>query len=163
MAKNDLGFEMVNRAVISADSYLAFSDADCGFSRWIMVDQARIDRFAEATEDRQFIHTDPARAAETAFGGTIAHGALVLSILAGVAEEVLPSIENARMAVNFGFDRIRFITPVACGSRVRANLIVKSVTERGSGVLQSHLLARVDIEHQERPALVADWTILTYV
>ena len=88
-------------------------------SRWLTVDQARIDAFAKVTEDEQFIHVDPKRAAETAFGGTVAHGFLTLSLLSAMAYSALPRIEGAVHGVNYGFDRVRFVRPVPSGSRVR--------------------------------------------
>ena len=154
---------MNSPVVLSAAEYLNLKDLDCGFSRWVTIDQDRIDKFADATEDHQFIHVDPSRAAGTAFGGTIAHGALILSIFVGLAEEILPPVENMSMSVNFGFDRIRFVTPVRSGSRIRAYCLVRSVSERAPGILQAAIEARVDIENHQSPALAADWIILTYV
>ncbi len=90
-------------------------------SHWLTVDQARIDAFAKVTEDEQFIHVDPERAAETAFGGTVAHGFLTLSLLSAMAYSALPRIEGAAHGVNYGFDRVRFVRPVPSGSRVRGH------------------------------------------
>src|SRR4051795_2819926 len=92
---------------------------EVGVSSWLTVDQARIDAFAEATEDRQFIHTDPAAAAQTQFGGTIAHGFLTLSLLSRMAAEASLLPDSLKMAVNYGFDRVRFLAPVRSGKRVR--------------------------------------------
>ncbi len=153
---------MSSRSMTPAD-YLQLADAELGFTRWITVDQSRIDRFAETSEDRQFIHVDPVRAAETPFGGTIAHGALVLSLLTGIAPDVLPSVAGASMGVVLGFDRIRFVQPVPAGARIRAHLTVRRVTERAPKVLQAAIDARVDIEGSGKPALVAEWLVLTYV
>src|SRR6476660_10524443 len=88
---------------------------EIGVSSWLTVDQGRIDEFAEATEDRQFIHTDPAAAEQTPFGGTIAHGFLSLSLLSRMGSEVFLAPEGVKMAVNYGFDRVRFLAPVRSG------------------------------------------------
>ena len=152
----------MSRLSMALAEYAALTDVDLGFSRWITIDQGRIDRFAEVSEDRQFIHVDPLRAAETPFGGTIAHGALVLSLLTGIAQEVLPSVAGARMQVVQGFDRIRFLRPVPAGHRIRAQLTIRRVTERAPQVLLAAIAARVDLEGSEKPALVAEWLVLTY-
>lgn len=152
----------MSRLSMALAEYAALTDVDLGFSRWITIDQGRIDRFAEVSEDRQFIHVDPLRAAETPFGGTIAHGALVLSLLTGIAQEVLPSVAGARMQVVQGFDRIRFLRPVPAGHRIRAQLTIRRVTERAPQVLLAAIDARVDLEGSEKPALVAEWLVLTY-
>ena len=101
-------------------------------SRWITVDQERIDAFAKITEDEQFIHVDPERAAETAFGGTVAHGFLTLSLLSAMAYSALPRIEGAAHGVNYGFDRVRFVRPVPSGSRVRGRFTLRAVTPRSA-------------------------------
>jgi acyl dehydratase len=153
---------MTSRSMTPAE-YVRAADLELGFTRWVTVDQARIDRFAETSEDRQFIHVDPLRAAETPFGSTIAHGALVLSLLTGIAQDVLPAVEGARMGVVLGFDRIRFLQPVPSGARIRAHLTIQRVSERAPQVLQAMIAARVDIEGGEKPALVAEWLVLTYL
>ena len=92
---------------------------EVGVSSWILVDQARIDAFADATEDRQFIHVDPAAAAQTPFGGTIAHGFLSLSLLSAMGAEAMLVPDGIKIAINYGLDRVRFLAPVRSGSRVR--------------------------------------------
>ena len=99
-------------------------------SRWVVVDQERIDAFAEVTEDGQFIHVDPERAAATQFGGTVAHGFLTLSLLSTLAYSILPRIEGAAHGVNYGFDRVRFVRPVRSGSRVRGHFTLLAVKRR---------------------------------
>src|SRR5439155_26571626 len=96
---------------------------EIGVSEWLTVDQARIDAFAEATEDRQFIHTDSAAAAQTPFGGTIAHGFLTLSMLSRMGAEAMLIPDGLKMAVNYGLDRVRFLAPVKSGKRVRGRFI----------------------------------------
>ena len=127
-------------------------------SPWMRVDQATIDRFAEVTGDLQFIHIDPVRAAETPFGATIAHGFLLLSLLPKLqAQAGQPRPTNARMGVNYGFDRVRFTAPVRSGSRVRARFTLTSVEEKRPGQLQQAAEVVMDIEGEERPALTATW------
>ena len=127
-------------------------------STWLTVDQDMIDRFADATLDHQFIHVDLVRAAETPFGGTIAHGLLTLSLLphllASIPELALPAV---RLGVNYGFDRIRFVHPVRSGSRIRAAAILAAIEEVALGQFQQTHEASVEIEGVDKPALVATW------
>jgi acyl dehydratase len=133
---------------------LAAVGTDLGTTDWLTVDQARIDAFATATGDEQWIHVDPLRAATGPFGGTIAHGYLTLSLLAAFMTDLIEVGETA-MAINYGLDRVRFIQPVRSGSRVRAS---GSITSAESASLGVRLGARmtVEIEGEEKPALVAD-------
>jgi acyl dehydratase len=136
---------------------------EVGLSSWLLVDQARIDAFADATEDRQFIHTDPPAAAGTAFGGTIAHGFLTLSLLSRMAAEAMLLPDGLKMAVNYGFDRIRFLTPVRSGKRVRGRFTLDSVEEKAAGQLLMRHRVTVEIEGENRPALTAEWLNLMSV
>ena len=126
-------------------------------SEWIEVTQERINSFADCTEDHQFIHIDAEAAAKTPFGGTIAHGFLTLSLLAKMAEGngVIP--ENTVMGINYGFDKVRFLTPVRSGKRVRAHLEVISVDEKPGNRFLIKQAVSVEIEGEETPALVAEW------
>lgn len=127
-------------------------------SPWIDVSQAMIDQFADATHDHQFIHIDEARAkAETPYGGTIAHGFLTLSLLSKFAMDCIPKPAEAIRAVNYGFEKIRFLTPVKSGSRVRGNIKLAECTERKPGEFLSRYIVSVEIEGEEKPALVAEW------
>lgn len=127
-------------------------------SEWVLVDQTMIDRFAEATLDRQFIHVDPAHAAETPFGGTVAHGFLTLSLLSHLAHTLPPGAVPAyRMGVNYGLDRVRFITPVRSGSRVRGAFTLTHIEEKRPGQYQQTQDVVVEIEGVERPAMTAVW------
>lgn len=127
-------------------------------SDWLLVDQSMIDRFAEATLDRQYIHVDGDRAAETPFGGTIAHGFLTLSLLSHLTETIIraPALQ-IRMGVNYGFDRVRFIHPVRSGSRIRAASTLKTIEEKRPGQFQQSCDAVIEIEGIEKPALTATW------
>jgi acyl dehydratase len=143
--------------------YLALTGKDLGASEWTLVDQERIDRFAETTEDHQFIHVDPERAKATPFGTTIAHGYLTLSLLSKMAYDVMPGIQGSKMGVNYGLNSVRFLAPVKSGSRVRGHFTMKEVTERSAGVVQSTVEVSVEIEGEAKPALAAEWVTLAYV
>jgi acyl dehydratase len=135
---------------------------EVGVSSWLTVDQVRIDAFAEATEDRQFIHTDPAAAAQTPFGGTIAHGFLTLSLLSRMAADAMLIPDDVKMAVNYGLDRVRFLAPVRSGSRVRGRFTLDSIEEKAPGqVLMRHIVT-VEIEGEDKPALTAVWLGLIF-
>jgi acyl dehydratase len=140
--------------------YLALKGKDLGASDWIEVTQDRIDRFAETTEDHQFIHIDPERAKATPFGTTIAHGYLTLSLLSKMAYGVMPGIAGSKMGVNYGLNSVRFLAPVKSGSRVRGHFTMKDVTERSAGVVQSTVEVKVEIEGEDKPALAAEWVTL---
>ena len=130
---------------------------EIGKSDWITIDQARIDTFADITEDRQFIHVDPEAAAATPFGGTIAHGFLTLSLLSRMAAEAMLIPDSIKMAVNYGLEQVRFLAPVLAGKRVRGRFTLDSVDEKGPGrVLMRHRVS-VEIEGEEKPALTALW------
>ena len=136
---------------------------EVGVSSWILVDQARIDAFADATEDRQFIHVDPESAAQTPFGGTVAHGFLSLSLLSRMGAEAMLLPDTLTMAINYGLDRVRFLAPVRAGSRVRGRFRLDSVEERAPGqVLMRHTVT-VEIEGEDKPALTAEWLGLMFI
>jgi acyl dehydratase len=128
-----------------------------GTSDWIVIEQAMIDQFADVTRDWQFIHTDPARAEATPFGGTIAHGMLTLSLISAMSFTAVPAIEGARMGVNYGFNSVRFIRPVRAGSRVRGQFTLKQFVERQPRQWQSTLEVSVAVDGSPKPALVAEW------
>ena len=132
-----------------------------GVSDWIVIEQGIIDQFADVTRDWQFIHIDPVRAKETPFGGTIAHGLFTLSLVSAMSFTAVPAIAGARMVINYGFNSIRFISPVLSGSRVRGSFTLKQFVERQPRQWQSTLDVRVDIENVLKPALIAEWLILT--
>jgi acyl dehydratase len=136
---------------------------EIGVSDWLLIDQARIDQFADATEDRQFIHVDPAGAEQTLFGGTIAHGFLSLSMLSRMAAEAMLVPDSARMALNYGLDRVRFIAPVRSGKRIRGRFRLDSVEEKAPGQLLFRHTVTVEIEGEEKPALTAEWLGLIFV
>ena len=136
---------------------------DIGTSDWITVDQLRIQAFADATEDHQFIHIDPDAAAHTPFGGTIAHGFLTLSLLSRMAADVMLAPGNLKMAVNYGFDRVRFIAPVRSGKRIRGQFTLDSLDDKAPGQLLMRHTVTVEIEGETKPALTAQWLGLLFV
>ena len=136
---------------------------EVGVSSWLPIDQARIDAFADATEDRQFIHVDAAAAAQTPFGGTIAHGFLTLSLLSRMAAEAMLVPEGIKMAVNYGLDRVRFLAPVRSGKRVRGRFTLDSVEEKAPGQWLLRHTVTVEIENEDKPALTAVWLGLMFV
>ena len=133
-------------------------------SDWVEVTQAMIDTFAEATGDHQFIHVDPERAAQTPFGGTIAHGFLSLSLMPMLAARTAsPAVQGARMGVNYGGNKVRFITPVRSGKRVRGRFTLLKFVERQPGVWEQVQQFVLEIEGEEKPAVIAEWIGLVYV
>ena len=140
---------------------------EVGVSRWITVDQARIDAFARITEDEQFIHVDPEAAKATPFGGTIAHGFLTLSLASAMSYDALAPLDGVVMGVNYGFDKLRFLAPVPAGSKVRGRFKLLSAEAKGAddGVtrwLLKHELT-VEIDGGDKPALIAEWLTMQVV
>jgi acyl dehydratase len=136
---------------------------EIGLSDWLLVDQPTIDRFADLTGDHQFIHVDPVRAAATPFGGTIAHGFLVLALLPKLAGTTDFALEGATFGVNYGFDKIRLVSPVRSGRRIRARFVLHGFAERGRGQWLATLSVTVEIEDEPKPAIVAEWLMLQMV
>jgi acyl dehydratase len=135
-------------------------ERDLGTTDWVTLDQDRINMFAEATGDHQWIHVDPEMAAQGPFDGTIAHGYLSLSLLPGLLSEVM-TVEGARMGINYGIDRVRFTAPVPVNSQVRLKAKLVSAERRGEGVLYK-LGVEVEIKDAEKPALVGDVLYLVF-
>src|SRR5947209_5675447 len=148
--------------IATLDDIRARIGDEVGVSGWLTIDQAWIDAFADATEDRQFIHVDPAAAAQTPFGGTIAHGFLTLSLLPRMGAEAMLLPEGMRMAVNYGLDRVRFLAPVRSGKRVRGRFVLDSVEEKAPGQILMRHPVTVEIEGEEKPALTAVWLGLIF-
>jgi acyl dehydratase len=131
-----------------------------GASDWLLIDQERVNQFADVTLDHQFVHVDPERARATPFGGTIAHGFLTLSLLVALCLDFIPEIENRTLLVNYGFDKVRFVAPVRVGKRIRAVGTLAEATERKPGQVILKLDVTVEIENEDKPALVAEWLSL---
>jgi acyl dehydratase len=140
------------------DSLTAAIGTEIGVSDWITVDQKMIDAFAEVTQDHQWIHVDPERAkTESAFGSTIAHGFLTLSLASRFVADCLPPRPGQTMGVNYGFNKLRFLSPVPVGSRLRGRFTLLSIKARSDTELLRETRLTIDIEGRETPALVADW------
>jgi len=148
--------------IASLDEIRAKVGLPVGVSDWIEVAQDRISQFADATDDHQFIHVDPAAAAAAGFGGTIAHGFLTLSLLSRMAADAMLIPDTTRMAVNYGLDRVRFLAPVKSGTRVRGHFTLESAEEKAPGQLLLKHQVTVEIEGQEKPALTAQWLGLIF-
>ncbi|WP_426025712.1 MaoC family dehydratase [Brevundimonas sp. TSRC1-1] len=145
------------KTVMTTSELQSLVGQQVGVSRWFEVSQARIDAFADCTEDRQFIHVDPEAAQATPFGGTIAHGFLTLSLASAMSYDAVAPLEGAVMGINYGFDRLRFLAPVRAGSRVRGRFRLLSAEDRGAGRwLLKHEIT-VEIEGDNKPALIAEW------
>lgn len=143
---------------VSLESLRDSVGKEIGVSPWREVTQHMIDLFADATDDHQFIHCDPRRAAaETPFGGTIAHGFLTLSLLSAMTYETLPPLEGGGMAINHGFDTLRFLSPVRTGSRIRTRFVLAESRIRPSGWVNVNYDVTIEIEGMAKPALTARW------
>ncbi len=145
-------------AVVTFDELKALTGTVLGVSDWLLVDQAMIDKFAEATGDHQFIHVNPELAAQTPFGGTIAHGFLSLSLMPALrAQADIPSMAGVKMGVNYGGNRTRFLAPVRSGKRVRGHFKLLEIEEKRPGQYQQTHEFTLEIEGEDKPALIAEW------
>src|SRR3979411_553782 len=155
--------EVWKKLPISFEAYQKMVGHEVGVWSWQLLDQKRIDIYADVIEDHQFIHIDPERAKkETPFGTTVAHGFLTMSLLSIMSYEVMPVIEGTTMGVNYGFDKLRFLSPVRAGSRVRGRFTLMEAKLRKPTELLSRTNGRLEIEGGGKPALVADWIGLIY-
>ncbi len=136
---------------------------ELGVSDWFAIDQQRVNDFADVTLDHQFIHVDPERARATPFKGTIAHGFLTLSLLVHLCLPFIPEPSHRELVVNYGFDKIRFVAPVRTGKRIRARGVLGAVEERKPGQILLRVDVTVEIEGEDKPALVAEWLSLHVV
>jgi acyl dehydratase len=135
---------------------------EVGVSPWIEINQDHIDQFADVTGDHQFIHVDPQAAAQTPFGGTVAHGFLTLSLLSQMGASAMLVPDTLRMGVNYGLERVRFIAPVRSGKRVRGRFTLQKMEEKKPGQWQFLHDVIVEIEGEDRPALQAGWIALIF-
>lgn len=136
---------------------------ELGRSAWLKIDQQRINLFAEATGDFQFIHVDPEKAAKTPFGSTIAHGFLTLSLIPKLIEDILVLPEGLKMVVNYGLDSVRFIQPVKVDSQVRLKVDLAEVTEKRPGQWLLKAITTLEIDGEEKPAYIAESLSLCFV
>ncbi|WP_269620993.1 MaoC family dehydratase [Zhongshania sp. BJYM1] len=135
-------------------SYIGFEPEA---TEWLVIDQSRIDLFADCTMDHQFIHVDPERAKDTPFGSTIAHGFLSLSMLSYFSEQYSVIINGYYMGINYGFDKVRFLSPVKVGSRIRAKAKILAIEETKPGSYKINTEVTIEIEGEAKPALIAEW------
>jgi acyl dehydratase len=135
---------------------------EVGVSKWFDIPQSAIDAFADLTHDHQFIHIDVEKAKATPFGGTIAHGFLTVSMLSAMAYDALPNIAGRSMGVNYGFDRLRMMSPVKAGARIRGRFVLKALESKSPQQHQLIHSVTVEIEGADKPALAADWVTLAY-
>ena len=141
---------------ISVEDFKNSAGTELGPSDWLLIDQERINRFADATDDHQFIHVDPEKAAATPFGSTIAHGFLSLSIIPHLLSQIMPIPDGIVMGINYGTDKVRFSLPVRVDSRVRARARIEKVSARPGGQFMVKTKVTLVIEGRRRPAVVAD-------
>ena len=137
-------------------------DENIGTSDWFTLDQDRINTFADCTEDHQFIHINPEMAKMTPFGGTIAHGFLTLSMLVVMSDNGVPK-PAVQMAINYGFDKVRFLTPVKSGQKVRGHFKLIELSEKRPGQWQEKMEVTVEIEGGDKPALIAEWIVQFFI
>ena len=137
--------------------------SELGVSDWLLIEQDRVNAFADATLDHQFIHVDPEKAALTPFGGTIAHGFLTLSLLPHFLEAASIPVEGTLMAINYGTDRVRFLQPVKVGKRVRARSVLASADEKRPGQWLVKQNVTIEIEGEEKPAMVAEALTMYFI
>lgn len=151
------------RPRISRGEIEASVGREVGVSKWFTIDQALIGAFGKLTQDEYFIHMDPERAKkETPFGGSIAHGFLTLSMLSAMAYDALPDVEGRTMGMNYGFDKIRFLSPVPAGSRVRAHFVVAEASAKSDREMVVRYAVSVEIEGKGKPALAAEWLTIAF-
>ena len=148
---------MTSKKPIPRNTFYSIEGQSLEPGEWVPVDQSRIDLFADATDDHQFIHIDPVRAGQTDFGGTIAHGFLSLSLLPRLVKEVMLVPEGMLMGINYGFNHVRFLSPVKSGDQIRVQGSVKSVVEKDPGRFLVTLTIQLEIKGSESLALVCEW------
>jgi acyl dehydratase len=148
---------------VTREQLAAMVGRELGVSAWFLIDQARVDGFADITLDHQFVHVDRERAKATPFGGTIAHGFLTLSLLVHLCLPFIPELANRKLIVNYGFDKVRFAAPVRVGKRIRAQAKLGEVSERKPGNVVMRVDVTVEIEGEDKPALLAEWLSLHVV
>lgn len=136
---------------------------EIGCSEWVEIDQERINQFADVTEDHQFIHVDPEAAKSTMFGTTVAHGFLTLSMLVKLSAGIAIVLKDVKMGVNYGFDKVRFINPVKSGGRIRGRFTLMEASELTPGQWKLKYAVKVEIEGEEKPAIVAEWLTMQVV
>ncbi len=149
--------------VVKPADLASMKGQEIGVSDWVEISQERINAFADCTEDHQFIHVDEAAAKQTPFGGTVAHGFLSLSMLSKIAYGTAIGLEGMVMGVNYGFEKIRFLQPVRAGKKIRGRFVLKDAVEKKPGQWILSYDVSVEIEGQDKPALIAEWLTMQMV
>lgn len=149
--------------VITKDQLSDYIGKETGLSDWFLIDQERINKFADVTEDHQFIHVDKEAAAKTPFGTTIAHGFLTLSLLSHLAGSGMVQVKGTVMGINYGTDKVRFMNPVKVDSKIRARVKLVEVSEKPGNRLLIKNEITIEIEGEDRPALIAEWLSMIVV
>ena len=155
--QTDRGNMETTGRLLSIDEFRLMRGQVIGLSAWTLIDQAMVDQFAAVTRDRQFIHVDPERARGSLFGGTVAHGFLVLSLLSAFYAEAVPPLKDVKVGINSGFNRVRFVYPVKTGFRIRASFVLAAIEELKPDQWRTLLEVTVEIDGISKPALVAEW------
>ena len=148
---------LVRTDLLSLENLKEQLGLEVGVSRWFTIDQARVDKFADLTEDWQYIHVDPVAAKKTVFNGTVAHGFLTVSLLSAMYYDAIPMIEGSKLGVNYGFDKLRFLSPVKVGSKIRGRFELSDIREVRPFEISTTWRVEVEIEDFDKPALVAHW------
>lgn len=149
--------------VVAKEELQDYIGKETGVSDWFKVDQERINKFADVTEDHQFIHIDPVAAAKTPFGTTIAHGFLTLSLLTPLAADASLGVKGTMMGVNYGTDKVRFMSPVKVDSEIRARVKLAEVNEKPGNRLLIKNEITIEIKGEDRPALIAEWLTMVFL
>jgi len=148
---------------MSLDEIKTYVGREIGVSDWFLLDQKRIDAFADLTEDHMFLHVNPEAAKATPFGGTIAHGLLTLSMMPVMAYQAMPGVSGTKMGVNYGYNKVRFMAPVKSGKRIRGRFGVKAVEPQSGGRMQVVHDVTIEIEGESKPALAAEWITMVWM
>ena len=148
---------------MSLDEMKTYIGKEIGVSDWFTLDQERINKFADVTEDHMFLHVNPEMAKATPFGGTIAHGLLTLSMVPVMAYQAMPGMSGTKMGVNYGYNKVRFMAPVKSGKRVRGHFVLKGLEPQSGGRMQILQDVTVEIEGEEKPALIAEWVTMVWL
>ncbi len=148
---------------ISDREFRNMAGTELGPSDWILIDQERINQFADAIGDHNFIHVDAKKAAETPFGSTIAHGLLTQSLVSRLVYEMMPKPENFGMSINYGSDKVRFLQPVKVDSRIRVRARIENISARPGGQYLTKSTVTIEIENEDRPALIAEFLFLYFL
>ena len=148
---------------MSLDEIKTYVGKEIGVSEWFLLDQKRINAFADLTEDHMFLHVNPEAAKATPFGGTIAHGLLTLSMMPVMAYQAMPGVSGTKMGVNYGYNKVRFMAPVKSGKRIRGRFGVKAVEPQSRGRVQIVHDVTIEIEDEPKPALAAEWITMVWI